>query len=554
MAPKKLNFGNTKSCAKLKTKTLKVKNLSKTDPLTLSEAIAGIDASDFNLTGGTCTGTLAPRTYCTYEVIFDPESIGTRTATMTITDSPDTLSPYEVALIGKSKVVCVTPTPTATATATVTPTSAVTPTAATPTSTATPTRTATSTPTAATPTKTSTATPTMTRTATRTPTPTATRTSAPSTTPTPTGVPTTITISGKVVQGSIGGGTVTPNSPVAPVVGAPVWLEAVYILSPTPTVQPTPTMLPTPTAAPTVISSPLYLIQTTVTDGSGNFSFTGVPTYGSPNSFVVVTDSNSLPTGGSPSDATITGPLEPAGLLTGLEIPLIPATNSSTNSLQGMFSTAGLGGPGTGDDVTFVPAQPVVGAILFPGYSESELDVDALVPPLADPNGTTNGSQNGTGGAPYLTTTAAGTDCTGGCTDSSTNCACFSIAAPNGNPVSGAPSTNGTGYTQPTPPEGCEANPASCYATYYWAATIGSFSPTQLYGTPDCPNLNALECTGPGTYLPCCTGPGTGTCYYPTEQPEDFPSPFELVEGSPFITDVPDANLPSAVGGFSECQ
>ncbi|HYB92191.1 MAG TPA: hypothetical protein VEC38_14235 [Candidatus Binataceae bacterium] len=301
-----------------------------------------------------------------------------------------------------------------------------------------------------------------------------------------------------------------------------------------------------------------------MTDSSGNFSFTGVPTYGSPGvSFVVVTDSNALPTGGSPpSDATVTGPLTPGGLLTGLEIPLIPATNTSANSLQGEFSTANDNSPpGAGDEVTFVPAQPVAGGILFPGYTGTTLDVDALVPPIGSPNGTTNGTPNGTGGAPYLTTSTDTS--TNGCAPSSTcplsslgdnptNCACFSMAVPNGNPVVGAPSTTGSGYTQPTPPEGCEANPAACYATYFWPAVLGTLSSSQLYGTPDCPNFNS-ECVGPGTYLPCCTGPGTGTCFYPLEAPNPQ-LPFELSEGTPFTTNVPGANLPSTNGGFDSCQ
>ena len=71
-----------------------------------------------------------------------------------------------------------------------------------------------------------------------------------------------------------------------------------------------------------------------------------------------------------------------------------------------------------------------------------------LVPPLATPNGSTNGTLNGTGGAPFLTTTGVGADCTAVTCPTSTNCACFSMAAPNGNPVAGAPSPTGQGYTQ----------------------------------------------------------------------------------------------------------
>ena len=497
--------------------------------------------------------------------VYPPGSNGDQVPITNIAGSNTSLNfPHGIALLPPGAEP--TPTPTQTATATATRTSTLTPTTTrtsttlatpssthsatvTPTNVATPTATATRTPTI-TPTRTATPTATLTRTGT----PTATHTTASSATATPSGVPTTITISGKVVQGTLSGGGVTPDSPVKSVVGATVWLEAAYILSPTPTVVATPTMLPTPTSVATEISSPLYLIKTTTTDGSGNFSFSNIPTYGSPNSFVVVADSNSLPSGGAPSNATVTGPLQPTGLLTGLEIPLVPATNSNASSLQGMFSTMGLAGAGAGDDVTFVPAQPVIGATLYPGYNGTVLDVDALVPPLASPNGVTNGTQNGTGGAPYLTTSTNGSDngCGGTSCPADANCACFSIAAPNGNPISGAPSANGTGYTQPTPPEGCEANPTACYATYFWAAETGSLSSSEPYGNPDCPDLNSF-CSGNKSPLQCCTGVGTGTCNLPVEQPDDLPSPFQLDELNS-VTDVPDANLPSATDAFSECQ
>jgi hypothetical protein len=69
-----------------------------TQPVTLSESFNGANTSDFAITGGSCTTTLAPNTSCTLSVTFTASALGTESATLSITDSPDPLGPYAVAL------------------------------------------------------------------------------------------------------------------------------------------------------------------------------------------------------------------------------------------------------------------------------------------------------------------------------------------------------------------------------------------------------------------------------------------------------------------------
>ena len=69
-----------------------------TQRVTLSESFSGTNAADFSITGGTCTTTLAAKTACSITVTFTPGVLGTESATLTVADSPDSLSPYAVAL------------------------------------------------------------------------------------------------------------------------------------------------------------------------------------------------------------------------------------------------------------------------------------------------------------------------------------------------------------------------------------------------------------------------------------------------------------------------
>jgi hypothetical protein len=69
-----------------------------TRPVALSESFSGANSADFSITGGTCTATLGAQKECSIIVTFRPGALGTESATLTVADSPDPLSPYTVAL------------------------------------------------------------------------------------------------------------------------------------------------------------------------------------------------------------------------------------------------------------------------------------------------------------------------------------------------------------------------------------------------------------------------------------------------------------------------
>jgi len=91
-----LVFGSVKFGAK-QVKSFSVTN-HQTQPVALSESIGGINAADFSITGGSCAATLAARTECAIIVTFTPGALGTESATLMVSDSPDPLSPYTVTL------------------------------------------------------------------------------------------------------------------------------------------------------------------------------------------------------------------------------------------------------------------------------------------------------------------------------------------------------------------------------------------------------------------------------------------------------------------------
>jgi hypothetical protein len=66
--------------------------------VTLGQSFSGPNASDFSIAGGTCTTTLGALKACTITVTFKPGALGGESATLSISDSPDPLSPYSVAL------------------------------------------------------------------------------------------------------------------------------------------------------------------------------------------------------------------------------------------------------------------------------------------------------------------------------------------------------------------------------------------------------------------------------------------------------------------------
>jgi hypothetical protein len=94
VTPTSAMFTSTKIGSK-KTKSITVSNRQNVQ-VSLSEGFSGTNSSDFSVTGGTCTSTLAAKTSCTLIVTYAPTQLGTESATMTVTDSPDTLGPYTV--------------------------------------------------------------------------------------------------------------------------------------------------------------------------------------------------------------------------------------------------------------------------------------------------------------------------------------------------------------------------------------------------------------------------------------------------------------------------
>ncbi len=83
-------------------------------PVTLSESFSGTNAADFSITGGTCPNapaTLAAKTSCKVTVTFKPGALGAESATLSMSDTPDSLGPYDVALTtGATVPAAVTPT------------------------------------------------------------------------------------------------------------------------------------------------------------------------------------------------------------------------------------------------------------------------------------------------------------------------------------------------------------------------------------------------------------------------------------------------------------
>jgi len=91
VTPASYGFGSVKDGSKA-VKVIAVHNYQ-TNPVSLSEGFSGANAGDFSVTGGTCTSTLAKTSVCTLIVTFAPVAVGTESAIMTLTDSPDPLSP-----------------------------------------------------------------------------------------------------------------------------------------------------------------------------------------------------------------------------------------------------------------------------------------------------------------------------------------------------------------------------------------------------------------------------------------------------------------------------
>jgi hypothetical protein len=70
----------------------------------LSGVLGGTNPGDFTIAGGTCGSTLTAKSSCTFAVSFNPTATGSRSASLTITDSPDPNSPHSISLAGTGLV------------------------------------------------------------------------------------------------------------------------------------------------------------------------------------------------------------------------------------------------------------------------------------------------------------------------------------------------------------------------------------------------------------------------------------------------------------------
>ena len=100
VAPISLAYGTLTSKMPTKTKSVTVTNLSGF-PLSLTEMISGANATNFKITGGSCTATASPNSACTIAVTFTPTGGGSpESAKMAVTVGNDPTSPHNISLTG----------------------------------------------------------------------------------------------------------------------------------------------------------------------------------------------------------------------------------------------------------------------------------------------------------------------------------------------------------------------------------------------------------------------------------------------------------------------
>ena len=97
--PTSLSFGSEPVGHQTRSQAVSVTN-NQTASVALSKSIGGTNPGAFRIVGTTCGETLAPDTSCTIAIAFKPGVAGKRLALLTVSDSPDRTSPYQVALIG----------------------------------------------------------------------------------------------------------------------------------------------------------------------------------------------------------------------------------------------------------------------------------------------------------------------------------------------------------------------------------------------------------------------------------------------------------------------
>jgi Bacterial Ig-like domain (group 2)/Galactose oxidase, central domain/Kelch motif len=103
LLPASLAFGNEYEGATSATKTLTLKNVQATAPLTITSiGSSGANAADFSMAGGTCPSspeTLGASKSCTITVSFSPSAAGSRTASLIVTDNASS-NPPAITLTG----------------------------------------------------------------------------------------------------------------------------------------------------------------------------------------------------------------------------------------------------------------------------------------------------------------------------------------------------------------------------------------------------------------------------------------------------------------------
>jgi hypothetical protein len=291
-------------------------------------------------------------------------------------------------------------------------------------------------------------------------------------------------LNGTIVVGSSSGETVTPNTS-SPVAGANVYLES---QSQNVTIY--------PVANPATTAPVENLLATTTTFADGGFAFCAPPA----GDYEIVSDADPMPNTGNSSNATIT--TDVAMTDTGVDAGTIPLLDDGTGPalLESLFTTQNTTTPpGAGDLINYTGTQPFSGT--------ANTTVQAIVPPLpgtmpALPSTTSVGPIVNDGTLtpipPPATVATASTPNAADCPNitpaptcpTGTNCACFTLALPNSNPVIGS-ATNGS-YTAPA------ANPAGYSVVGYASQLNGS-------GMPEC-SPSALI-TDPTTPIAMATNP-----------------------------------------------
>ena len=97
--PASLSFGSAAVGHQTPAQKVSITN-NQTRPVTLSRSITGADPADFIIISNTCGGSLASHASSSILIAFHPRATGTRSAMLTVSDSPDRTSPYHVMLTG----------------------------------------------------------------------------------------------------------------------------------------------------------------------------------------------------------------------------------------------------------------------------------------------------------------------------------------------------------------------------------------------------------------------------------------------------------------------